>query len=1134
MFRFFVSIFFVFAIVDCTAQDLSLRTVKRFLASNDTILVHSKSINPNFFQIKRSNQTVIDSSFYKIDFKTSKLIFSKNLIFSKDSLEISFQKYPEFLTKTYFVFDDKKIVPNGASSNNLYKIDKPNANKFVPFDGLNTSGSITRGITVGNNQNAVVNSALDLQISGKLSDKVSLRASIQDSNIPLQQGGYSQKLDEFDQIFMELFSKKWNIRAGDLFLENRESRFLNFNKKVQGLLAHINFGDDKNQTSVFASAALVRGQYAKSAFVGQEGNQGPYKLRGSNGELFVLVISGSERVFVNGILLKRGENNDYMIDYNAGEIRFTSLFPITSEMRINVEYQFSDRSYNRFVAYTGATHKAEKWSLGGYLYSENDSKNQPLQQSLTPQQVQNLAVAGDNQALMSAPSAFEDAFAANKILYKKTTINNVTFFEFSNNPADVLFSVRFSNMGNNLGNYKILSTNAIGKIYQYVPPINSILQGNYEPIIRLIAPTKIQIATIQGKFMPSEKTNFDFEIGISDNDKNLFSTIDDGDNKGLAGKFGWKQNFDFKKLKINLNSNYQFVQQQFAPIERLFNIEFNRDWNLNNGMGNQGFLTAGLSVILPNRGALKYQLEQLQFSENFKGTRHILAAYFNTKNWNFNNSNSLLESDGSLSKSRFVRSQSQAKFHFKKNWIGAALRFEDNLETIKTTNRLSAFSQKFSEYSAFIGRGDSTKVYVEMGYTKRINDSLKNNLVQRVNQSDAIYLKSKIIQTQKANLSIFINFRNLKFEDRLRQNRPSLNSRVLYNSQFFKQILQTNIAFETNAGTIAQQEFTYVEVDAGKGIYVWKDYNNNGIQELEEFEIAQFIDQAKFIRVFLPNQIFVATHQNKFSQSLIFNFNQWQNEHRLRKIVSYFYNQSTFLSERKILRNSSNFDLNPFANSGDALGLNSNFRNSLFFNRGKQYHSVTYTFLINQNKNLLSVGAQQIDLKSHQLLYQHLIAKTWLVTLDGKNTTNQFTSQNYASRNYDLEILSFQPKISYILNQMASFDFYAETQSKNNLIGSLETLKQQKLGVSFTYSSSKQFTINGEFVYLDNVFSGNSLSPVAFQMLEGLQPGKNSTWRLLVQKKLSSFLDVNINYQGRKSETSDAIQTGNVQLRAFF
>jgi hypothetical protein len=48
-----------------------------------------------------------------------------------------------------------------------------------------------------------------------------------------------------------------------------------------------------------------------SNFTGVEGSQGPYKLKGQNGELYVLVISGSERVYVNGLLLERGENNDY-------------------------------------------------------------------------------------------------------------------------------------------------------------------------------------------------------------------------------------------------------------------------------------------------------------------------------------------------------------------------------------------------------------------------------------------------------------------------------------------------------------------------------------------------------------------------------------------------------------------------------------------------------------------------------------------------------------------------------------------------------------------------------------------------------------------------------------------------------
>ena len=1115
-----------------SAQEIkTLYNSKKVAVSTDTIEIEKVSISPSFFKLLDKNGATIDSAFYKIDFKKGKLVF-KNGFTSQDSLTVRYFKFPEQLTKTYSIYDQDRVVANDGS--NLYKVNR-SVKKFVPFDGLNTSGSITRGVTVGNNQNASVSSNLDLQITGKISDKVSLRASIQDRNIPLQDGGYSQKLDEFDQIFIELFTDKWNIRAGDLFLENRQSRFLNFNKKVQGLSTHFTFGGEENKTEIFASAALVRGQYAKSSFIGQEGNQGPYKLRGNNGELYVLVISGSERVYVNGILRKRGENNDYIVDYNAGEIRFTSLFPITSEMRIVIEYQYSDRNYTRFVTYGGVNHEAKTWSLGAYLYSESDVKNQPLQQNLTAEQVVILSNAGDNVNLMNAPSAYLDSYSENKILYKKITVTGGEAFEYSNNSADVLYNVKFTLVGNNLGNYVLSNSSAIGKIYQYVEPIVGIPQGNYEPITRLVAPTKIQIATVLGKYNPSEKTSVDFEVGVSNNDLNLFSAFDDNNNKGLAGKLNFKQRLFTKKWKIDAFGNYQYVQENFKTIERLFNIEFNRDWNLTTFAGNQSLLINGLDFILPEKGKLTYQFEKLDFSKSFSGNRHIITGLFKLDNWSILQNSSYLKSDGTYSNSTFIRNNSQVRYNFKKNWIGTSLRLENNKEKIVATQQLSALSQRFSEYGAFFGRGDSTKVFVELGYLQRANDSLQNGFLQKVNTSQSYYLKSKLLQTKKSDLSLFVNYRNLKYVDAVRKNEPSLNSRLLYNDKYFNQLMLVTSAYETTSGTIAQQEFTYLEVQPGHGVYTWIDYNGNGIQELEEFEIAAFPDQAKYVRVFLPNQIFVKTHQNKFSQAVTLNMSQWQNAAGFKKVLSHFYNQTSFLIERKIKRNGDNFDLNPFSTSDDnLLGLNTSFRNSLFYNRGKQKNSVTYTFINNRIKNLLSVGSQESNNSTHQLQYAHLVQKTWLFTLGTETSESALTSENYSSKNYKIDGYQINPKISYLFNKNASWDIFYEYQNKENQIGSSEKLIQNRFGTSFSYASDKKVTMNGEFSLYQNKFEGDAQSAVAFQMLEGLQPGKNMTWRLLLQKNLTQFLDININYQGRKTETSQTIHTGNIQLRAYF
>lgn len=1131
--RFLIPLFFL--ISGLFAQETPLLyQIKKIKIAQDTIQIDSVSINESFFKILDAKQNSIDTIYYKVNFQKGNIVFRNNFK-SEDSLTIRYLKFPKFLTKEYTIYDNRRVVSTENPLSNLQKVTRENKKRFTPFEGLTTSGSISRGISIGNSQNTSVNSNLDLQITGKLSEKVSLRASIQDSNIPLQEGGYSQRLDEFDQIFIELFGDKWAVRAGDLFLENRQSRFLNFNKKVQGLSTQFNFGNTDKKTQVYTSAALVRGQYAKSNFTGQEGNQGPYKLRGQNGELFILVVSGSERVFVNGILLKRGENNQYIIDYNAGEILFTSLFPITSEMRIVIEYQYSDRNYTRFVTYGGANHEQEKWSLGGYIYSENDVKNQPLQQNLSAEQIAVLSQAGDNLDAMNAPSAVLDVFSENKILYKKVINAGVEIFEYSTLETDVLYNVKFSFVGNNLGNYVISNTISNGRVFRYVPPISGVLQGNYNPFIRLVPPSKLQIATVLGKFNPNKKTAIDFEIGVSNNDKNLFSSTNDNNNKGVAGKFNFKQRLFSKKWTLDAVGNYQTIQRHFQTVERLFSIEFNRDWNLSVPTGNQNYITTGLQFTLPEKGMLMYQFENLDFSNNFSGKRHVVNGNFNLKNWNFSTNGSVLNSDGILANSKFIRNKTVSKYHFKKNWVGASFQHENNQEINKTNKSLSNLTQRFSEYGTFVGRGDSTKVFVEFGYLNRTNDSLQLGILKRVNTSNSYYMKSKLIQTDKNDLSVFVNYRNLKFEDPITGNEPSLNSRILYNDRFFKQLIQSTTAYETTSGTIPQQDFSFLEVEAGQGIFAWNDYNGNGIQEIQEFEVAPFPDQAKFVKVFLPNQIFIKTHQNKFSQSLTFNFAQWQNDLGFKKFLSHFYNQSSYLIERKIKREKDNFDLNPFAsNEDDLLGLNTSIRNSLFYNRGKQQHSVTYTFLTNSLQNLQSSDEIASKNGSHQLIYNHLYKKYWLFTLTAKEFDANTNSKNYASRNFEINGIQLSPKISYLFSTNASVDIFYEIQNKQNKLGVKETLKQSRLGTSFNFASEKKLTLNGEFSWFDNRFEGDEFSPVAFQMLEGLQPGKNMVWRFLAQKNLTDFLDVNINYQGRKSETSKTVHTGNIQLRAYF
>ncbi len=1067
-------------------QTSNYRTIK--VAVKDSIVIDSVSINSNRFIIKNKNGSPIDSSFYSIDFSKALLTFKKPV--ENDSIFIEYLRYPDFLTKTYKQLDEGIIIEDTKNLDKLYKLSQSSeTQKFIPFDGLTTSGSISRGVTIGNNQNSVLNSELDLQITGKLNDKVSLRASIQDANIPLQESGYSQRLDEFDQVFIELFSNDWRIRAGDIDLQNSDSYFAKFSKRVQGLSVDANLNHTQSKTKLFAAGALVRGQFARSQFNAQEGNQGPYKLRGSNGELFVLIVSGSETVYVNGIHIERGENKDYIIDYNAGEIIFNSTYPITSEMRITVDYQFSERNYSRFVAFGGAKYESEKLKIGVAIYNENDAKNQPLQQNLSTDQIQILADAGDDISQMIAPSAVPESFNENRILYKKEIINGVEAFVFSIDPNDELFSVKFSLVGDNLGNYIVSNINAITTIYEYIEPINNVPQGNYEPIVRLIAPSKLQILVINGSYIPSERTKFDFELAGSKNDLNLFSDLNDDNNDGYAGKFQLTQNIIKTDSSWNLNTvvNADFIHQDFKTIERLYNTEFTRDWNLENPIGDQQLFIGGINLLHSKKGLASYNFEHLNYSENFNGNRHVIMANLLLNKFNVFSNSSFLTAKSNINSSTFLRSFNRIVYNYKKGWLGTKLAIEDNEQRTLSTDELTPLSQKFTSYEIFTGIGDSTGVFLEIGYKNRVNDSIRNNNLERVNSSDTYYLKSKLIQNTNTNLLLYVNYRTLKSEDNTIKDEQSLNSRLQYNQKLFEQLIQLNTVFETNSGTLPQQEFTYIEVEPGQGAYTWIDYNSNGIQELEEFEIAQFQDQGNYIRVLLPNQVFIKTHQNRLSQTLTINPQQLANlSNEVGSIWSKFYNQTSYLIDRKVRREGNNFNLNPFeSNAEDQLGLQLNFRNTLFFNRGKQRYTTSYTYLSNKSRNVLSVGFIQNKIKSHQFDFVHKFGTNWLLSLQSAFDNNESESENFSSKNFHIDETRLNPKLSYLLNDNVRFDIFYQFTNKDNVIGAFETLKQQKYGVSFAISNSQKVEISGEFNFFSNDFNGNENSPVGYQMMEG-------------------------------------------------
>ena len=1119
----FFAVFFLGFSIQSQTVSSDFRT-KTLEIKKDSIQLDSVAINPQKFLILDSLKKTISANEYTIDFSKALLIINSK---KYPIITVSYFRIPDFITKIYSPFDESRILPNTNNDGILYSLTtnkKPS--EVVLFEGLQTRGFITRGITSGNNQNAVTNASLDLEISGKLSENTNLRAKIFDTNIPIQQNGYSQNLTDFDRIFIEMYSKNWRVKAGDIALENTESMFMPINKQIAGLQVEANINEN---FKIAASGAVVRGKFNNFRFTAVEGNQGPYKLFGANNEAAILIIEGSEKVFVNGAIIKRGENQDYVINYNLGEIIFNTRFPITNDMRIVVEFQYAERNYTRFVTFEEASYKSEKFAISGFFYSENDAKNQPLQQSLTNEQKEILANAGNNTDAMFAESAFLDTFDNNKILYKKTIQGTTEIFEYSQNPNDELYFVSFSNVGQNNGDYQLDRTTAIGSVFVFV----GVNQGDFSPIIKLIPPNKFQTFVVKSDFAPSEKTKFNTEIAISNNDNNLFSSIDDNENVAVAATIGWQQTYIDKKWQLKSNLNHQFVQRNFLTIQRWEPIEFNREWNILTNLPTKNYFQSEILLQKKDQHFLLYKFENLKYTDAYKGNKNEILAKFQLNNTTFSAKGSFMTNTSTLEDNSFYVAKATMEHRFKKSWVGGFVNFENNSRKNVNTNQFVNTSHRFKEYESYIGLGDTTKIFAKIGVNFRNNDSIKSNQFTEINNRKTLYIDSKLIKNTQTNLSIFANYRIT--QNNFTEDEKTLNSRVVFNQKLFDNFVNLTTIYETSSGNVARQDYVYVKTEPGLGFYTWIDYNEDGIQDFNEFEIALFQDQAEYLRLPKPNLRFIATQRASFQQTLSINPKNWAEKTGLKKWLSHFYNNSFLTIENEQERVGNSFQLNPFdVNSSALIGLNYNFKNSLYYHKDLQNHSVTFTYGDSQLKQQYFIGSQENKINLHQLDYAHKFSTFWLIDLTGKLTNNDLITENFDDRNYEIDSYEIEPKISFLYSKNNRFSAFYQFKNKQNTLQNFEQLQQQKFGIEYFYLGENNNQISANVTLFLNDFQGNVNSPVAYQMLEGLQAGKNYTWNFLFNKKLNSFLNLQLNYLGRKSENSKTIHTGSLQLRAIF
>jgi hypothetical protein len=1137
-------------------------TRKKTVFPSDSIFLDSLRVLPGTMQISLPNGDLLSD--WKLDSTGTYLLFLDSTI--QDSLIIEYRVFPFAIPPSYANKDLSIMNRKGGGSIKTYVIgSSERSNSLFNDSGIQKSGNISRGIAFGNAQNLSVNSSLNLQLSGRITERYSILASVSDDNIPIQPNGNTQQLQDFDQVFIQVFDDKTKLIAGDFILRKPEGYFMNYFKRAQGayFLTEIPKENSGKKWTIESSVSVSKGRFARNVIQGVEGNQGPYRLTGADGETFIIVLAGTESVYIDGKLLQRGQDKDYVIDYNSSEITFTPKQFITKDRRIVVEFQYSDKRYARPLIHTALTYGDAKSSTYLNIFSESDSKNQPLQQDVTDEQRRIMTFAGDD--IFNAVTTGVDSigYSSSQVLYAMVdSLGFDSVFRYSNEQAVAFYRVQFTSVGSGNGDYKEDGFTANGKKYKWISPevIDGELvhYGSYVPLILLSTPKKKQMLVLGHKHRWGKANSVPVNLiygegALSNNDLNTFSSIDSENDVGYAFRGGFeieewhpRQYLKDKDSYLNrpvffLHGKYEYTSIDFSQIERFREVEFDRNWNLLNQSFksdlNWATITAGYRK--PKFGNLSGGLDVLRIGTGYNGYRGNLNSNINTGKWIAIVNGSLLSTQGNTSTS-FLRHKATISRSIKKVKISFIDEHELNQFYASSSDSLASTSYQFYDWQVAVGTVDSVTTGISVYYRDRMDWKPFGGVLAHAARAEQYGLLFNKKMANENRLSLNISNRKLRVVDpELFTGQPenTLIGRIEYYYRSKKGWFSGSTFYEIGSGLEQKREFIYFEVPAGQGVYVWNDYNGDGVKDLNEFEVAQFSYEANYIRTFIQTTDYVRTFTNQFSQSFqIQKGKDWKDSNVLKKWLGRFSDQVSYKIDRKTGREEDSQRFNPFLTDvADSvlISMNGSFRNILFFNKANPKFGLNYVVQQMTTKNLLSNGFESRSDFYHQIGLRWNFYGDLNLATEQSFGTKEVTSDFLAGRNYEIDYVTVEPKITWQNGVASRFSLVGEYGTKENRVG-VEKAEILKYGAEASVNTPGKGIVQGGLNFYSIKYNGAENSSLSFDMLEGLNAGFNSTWTVSIQRTVANNLQLTLSYFGRKPEGVSTIHSGGMQMKAFF